>query len=623
MLSFKSQSGDKTKTPDSRGSSLRRFSSIASFQTLNPFHRRRSNNTTDSPSSNVSQTSITAEAHQTPKAFSSPLIEPVPPPPPMSMLSNDWPARRSSYVCLPDDPIGGMPRSRTFSNLPLPTRVKRVSNPLQSSKSNMRLPSMMQSKSHARLPSLQHSTRIPSPVQSHRKYSTSRLPVVDHRPSVDNRSSADKRRLPRSDTMPLLYGHDNNSSFSRSTALEENISLNPIRPVSTIDMTADNTNTYGASSVMHRTNDYGRAWQQTENRRISRPSQSHSSSVPFPSFEQHTADLTAHPQKNNSSPIAFRSSRDRPGTPGQSVQRWNSQPVLSNTTNINRYSHGEIKQARLMSARQAPTPPPPKTPVAAQVLNSSSNLRLVSHASDHIRHLSEQISPARMSLTGQLRSRANSVNPNVALSTSPAAPAPQIFCAEPFAYWTGRFSTLNDRYRNEELLESIPGAGPKSPETRSKNDSAAWPSKSSTDKMHTCDANARRMRRAVFHLYQLCGNQEARESFFKWQKQLAAALGLPELGRPIGDVTGESQVLQVTLKEDAISFAGISGSGTDSTAGYSKEGSRSRIWSSSGTATGSIGSAGKGNGSGRKSSFMEKLLGRRKSGTHGLAVGVA
>jgi hypothetical protein len=305
------------------------------------------------------------------------------------------------------------------------------------------------------------------------------------------------------------------------------------------------------------------------------------------------------------------------------VQRWNSQPVLSNTTNSNRYSHGEIKQTRLLSARQAPTPPPAKTPVATQVLNSNSNLRLVSHASDHIRHLSEQISPARHSLVDPIRSRANSINPSKTLNVQPAAPAPQIFCAEPFAYWTGRFSTLNDRYRNEELLESIPGAGPKSPHSIVQDESAAWPSKSTTDKMHTSDANTRRMRRAVFTLYQLCGNEAARESFFKWQKQLAAALGLPELARPIGDMAGERKVLQMTLKEDVVSYAGCSGVGTGGQTDETKSRSRSKLWTSSGSANGSASGSAKGNDSGRKSSFMEKLLGRRKSSAQAMtSVGV-
>jgi hypothetical protein len=127
------------------------------------------------------------------------------------------------------------------------------------------------------------------------------------------------------------------------------------------------------------------------------------------------------------------------------------------------------------------------------------------------------------------------------------------------------------------------------------------------------------MRRAVFTLYQLCGNQEARESFTKWQRQLAAALGLPELARPIGDMAGERKVLQMTLREDDVSFAGLSA--TDTNVGGSKSESRANTVSVRGSATGSASSGGKANNSGRKSSFMDKLLGRRR-GSGMVAVGV-
>lgn len=54
------------------------------------------------------------------------------------------------------------------------------------------------------------------------------------------------------------------------------------------------------------------------------------------------------------------------------------------------------------------------------------------------------------------------------------------------------------------------------------------------------------MRRALENLYHQCANDEARNSFSKWQKQLAVALSLPELARP---VAGKSCALEMSLKE--------------------------------------------------------------------------
>lgn len=131
-----SRKSDTTETSqnESHRSSLRRFSSIASFQALNPFSRRRSTNNDSTIVSSTSTLSLSSSTNATSKpsqkvASSSSSGQfpsdddltalPVPPVPGLST------SRRSSYICLPDDPIGGMPRSRTFSNLPLPTRARR------------------------------------------------------------------------------------------------------------------------------------------------------------------------------------------------------------------------------------------------------------------------------------------------------------------------------------------------------------------------------------------------------------------------------------------------------------------------------------------------------------------
>lgn len=419
-------------------------------------------------------------------------------------------------------------------------------------------------------------TRLPSPIISNRKYSASRLPVGD------NRVFGEKRRLPRSDTMPLLGGQDRDSSYQRSTAFKENISLSPIKRLSALDL-LDDGHMYGLP-VEPSSFDSNQDWFENEGPRFGRNRSSHQIS----SLEGSSTE------GENSSPL-YRSTRQRPGTPGQSqgMQRWQSQPMLTNASNNRHsFSHGEIKQARLMTARQAPTPPLSKTPAAKQLLNSSSNLRLVSHASDHIREVSAKLSPTRLTQPGPVPSRGNSIGQRTTVNAKPTTKVENlIFRAEPVAYWTGRFSSLNDRYRNEDLTASLPTAMDVVRESSYSDLSCSsgslnnpWPSKTSTDRMHTPRANTARMRRAVVELYGLCGNDEARDSFSKWQAQLAIALRNPELGRPVkgsGKMSGCQ--LEMSMKEE-------------------------------GTPT-SVGSGS------RKPSFMDRILGRRKGSNFGIGVG--
>ena len=102
-------------------------------------------------------------------------------------------------------------------------------------------------------------------------------------------------------------------------------------------------------------------------------------------------------------------------------------------------------------------------------------------------------------------------------------------------------------------------------------------SKSETDKMHSAEANTNRMRRAVEFLHGQCANEEAKESFLKWQKQLAVALDSPELARPVGGGSTRSCALEMSLRENE----------ADSSTNLSLS-------------------------AGRKISFMDRLLGRRQ-----------
>jgi hypothetical protein len=225
MPSRKSLSSDVAPSSESRRSSMKRLSSIASLAHLNPFHRRRSNNASDSINSlssdvslpMASTTIVAASTSRKPSESSSTVFSDNAPlaAPTIAIESQASFLRRSSYICLPDDPIGGMPRSRTFSNLPLPTRNR---------KSDARIPS----DSHTRNPSnLTPATRLPTPPASTRRHLMRNIPVAS------SRYQSVRNSMKRSDTMPLLpLDPGQMSNLPRPTAFKENISLSPIKPLS-------------------------------------------------------------------------------------------------------------------------------------------------------------------------------------------------------------------------------------------------------------------------------------------------------------------------------------------------------------------------------------------------------
>lgn len=103
------------------------------------------------------------------------------------------------------------------------------------------------------------------------------------------------------------------------------------------------------------------------------------------------------------------------------------------------------------------------------------------------------------------------------LSTSTQTSTGQISNAEPTSYWCGRMSALLDRYRNEDLTNSLNNIN----------------QKSETDKLNTPSANVARLRRALEHLHSQCITIEARESFSRFQCHFASMQNMPELARPI------------------------------------------------------------------------------------------
>lgn len=470
---------------------MRRLSSIASLAQLNPFHRRRSNNASDSitslssdvPLPSASTSNTTAPSSRKPSESSSTIVSDVAPlvTPAIPIESQASFLRRSSYICLPDDPIGGMPRSRTFSNLPLPTR-NRKPEARDPPESQRRVPS-----NHVA------ATRLPTPPASTRKHLMGSIPVAA------SRYQSVRNRMKRSDTMPLLpLNVDQMSNLPRPTAFKENISLSPIKPLPELDSfdEADFSSPLPAGSYME-----DQLWDQTSSSTLPRdpsffgalPMTAYSSDSP-PREKISYNSCPTYQTKQGQHPRS--SSFSRPGP----VQRWNSQPVLTNTTNIRATGHHEIRQTRLLSARQAPTPPLPQTPLSVEVLGAPATRVRGNSVSSSVHHL-----------------RRSSTQTLLNIPTTNQTSAGQVYVAEPSAYWCGRMSALLDRYRNEDLAASLSNTG----------------SKTQSDRFHSTAANTAKMRRALEHLHSLCATEEARESFVRFQLQYASMQNLPELSRPI------------------------------------------------------------------------------------------
>jgi len=258
------------------------------------------------------------------------------------------------------------------------------------------------------------------------------------------------------------------------------------------------------------------------------------------------------------------------------VQRWNSQPVLTNVTNRRNSRHGEILERRLLSSVQPDPPaPPPETTLSAEALVSG-KVTALKKSTPQLPQLAER-DPSLSRLLSKARAPSPSRSAQqvhftpLPSSTRPQLNFSQITAAEPVPYWCGRFSALNDRYRNDELALHL-GA-----------------SKAQSDKMHSVEANTRRMRRALERLHGLCATAEARESLVVFQLQFAAMQGLPELGRP----------LQLNLPERKIVLNAVRG-GSEEERGPD------------------VGEGVDGVAEKRKGSFMDRLLGRSRRSLQGL-----
>nr|POF04280.1 hypothetical protein CFP56_22035 [Quercus suber] len=493
--------GSEAPSETSARTSLRRLSSIASFQALNPFARRRSNNTTTDNNVSESTASLSSTTENAPQPSSdlsastsnstSHLLTYVDE---TALLPVQASLTRSSPVPPRQNPAERVPRSRTFSNLPIPARLYRNA-PVASCKSNSRLPTSRV------LPP----TRLPSPPTTNRKYSGSNLASAEvHRQHVKN-------GMKRSDTEPLLLLHsDQRHGTPRMTAFKENISpgLPKHRPTKHKQSQGQHPSSCTSLSDLSDVSEPSSASKYTGLSDVSA----------FTRYNERCSQYSPNfpcGQKWHA-PSGAPSATPKP-LQVPPVQRWNSQPILSNLTNVRSPQH-EIKQVRLMSERHPPTPPPPRTPAGMGAM-----LTARSQPSSTNRHVGQvtQISPSHRKVT---------FKPLI----SPSTDHHEVHKAEAASYWCGRFAALEDRYRNEELAASLRTQI----HDRSSTDAAPptgpnfWP-RHESDQMHTPEMTTQRRRRAIEHLYKLCTTVEARDSFVQFQWQLAAAQHEPDLARPV------------------------------------------------------------------------------------------
>ena len=310
---------------NNRKASIRRLGSFANL-TFNPFNRRKSGHIPDATAvvSSNNATSVPPLPPATPQTSSDEFALPVRRDFDFTRSAHQTAVlrdRRRSYIPLADENRHALPKSRTMSNLPLPTKMKAPAT-APKPRSTVALPL----------------TRIPTPP---RLDSKARL-----MPTPKGILKTGKvMGLQRSDTEPLLGLHDPTGT----QAFKENMALNPVMKLP--EMQADeDTHMY---PIAHLT-----------------PGQStwYNDQLPFARATPVTAFRPSRILRRpvaHSSPITNPAYR-RPSTPGHLTCR-PSQSVLgsiSNNVGCKKSSYGEdIKQHQLLTPRHAPTPAPPATPM--------------------------------------------------------------------------------------------------------------------------------------------------------------------------------------------------------------------------------------------------------------------
>ncbi|KAI9793046.1 MAG: hypothetical protein M1816_000944 [Peltula sp. TS41687] len=119
----------------------------------------------------------------------------------------------------------------------------------------------------------------------------------------------------------------------------------------------------------------------------------------------------------------------------------------------------------------------------------------------------------------------------------------QITGTQPPAYWAGRFSALNDRFRNEEMDESCSFATEQQKQKQQgqgRSISIGGGFRRLESKM-SLSPDERRVRRVFIHLNSLCATEEARDSLKVFQEQfLRANKDMQQLSSGLSSMAGDS-----------------------------------------------------------------------------------
>ena len=304
--------------------SMRRLSSLASLHQLNPFGRRRSTNFTNSPSSAVSVASTPLSSDElsplVPGSRDRGLDEPLPVPsksPDRTVFD-----RRTSWLPVPQKPSTTLPRSRTLSNLPVPTSQARRPSNAECTQSGQEAPQK----------------GLPAPSESRRNVKLY-LPSAPKGILKPNRNKG----LVRSDTEPLL--DLNAATTPRVTAFKENLS--PGQPSPTKSFLYDRKPTLSGSEALY-------------------PRASKSSPVSGSSVKAEKPGYDRRRIVEGDSLGGDRGSQAQHSAPGpQRKPGLQLKLSVENNSSKTRSFGTEIRQHQLLSPKSPPRSSHPRTPISS------------------------------------------------------------------------------------------------------------------------------------------------------------------------------------------------------------------------------------------------------------------
>ncbi|KAF2725105.1 hypothetical protein K431DRAFT_331576 [Polychaeton citri CBS 116435] len=476
-----------------RRSSLPRLSSLASLQVFNPFSSRHSNNNLPSDSTCKHSMSASSPTRSTryrnnneqlfideeiglssPTAphFSRPTAQA-----PTSTIRGRWLPRQSNRQQLFNEPNREVSKSSAFSNIPLPIKSKAEAP-------RPREQSARQKSQHK-----SRSSRIPFPLTTNRTHSV----------RVSKILCADAPISKRSGTEPFLeraLGDVGKTEHKRpAKVFNENLRFSTIHALPSMseevgspDLCASSPSLGAGVPTFVPIDRDRQAVGETAvgvdcvaiTKHIDRP------------------DAGAWSENNHYRRRCDGSPTLKASPYRQSVQRWNSQPVIGASMPSQLKVITGVQLGKVLSETQPITLRNPSWSSPQQVETNYMSSHLPSLGSFE----SLPIPPSKKTL-GEVNAR------------------------EPLEFWTGRLVALCDRYRNEENKHVL-----------SFSDSAdKQPDSSDSEKMHSTEAAVGRQRRALEELCVACTTEEAVSSLIAFQYHLSTVNGDHDLAKPLREVT--------------------------------------------------------------------------------------